>query len=156
MDCWDKRKEKGFLFTFGDEMPTQKLTAREIKEVFEDNDELDTPFITNVDCLEMASEKFNCYHIILHGSYYSHFPKKVTDAWRELMGSHVCDLSDHSCLPELVSTILKMHEGISKTDAINLIQNNHAKSVVTDALKWHEEEVKVSDETSAEIDMEVF
>lgn len=156
MDCWDKRKEKGFLFTFGDEMPTPKLTARQIKDVFEDNDELDNPFITAEDCLEMASEKFNCYHIILHGSYCNSFYGSVSHGWRDLMGSHVCDLSDHSYLPELVSTILKMHEGLSKTDAINLIQNDEAKSVVTDALRWHEENVKVSDESSAETDMEVF
>ncbi|MBE5821621.1 MAG: hypothetical protein E7311_03410 [Clostridiales bacterium] len=156
MDCWDKRKEKGFLFTFGDEEPTPKLTAHQIKEVFGDNDELETSFITAEDCLEMASEKFNCYHIILPGYYRSHYEEDTINPWRELMGGHVCDLSDHTYLPELVSTILKMYEGISKTDAIAQIQGSEAKKVVSDALKWHEENIEISDNSSAEANMEVF
>ena len=138
MDCYEKRGEKGFLFTFGDEDPTPRLTAAEIKEVFGSQDSLQTLVITAEDCLEMASEKFYCYHIILRGSYYSCI---YMEKWRKLMGSHVCDLSDHRYLPELVSTILAMYEGLTKTEAINKIQNSTARRVVEDALKWHEETV---------------
>lgn len=139
MDCFEKRREKGFLFTFGDEEPTPNLTSREIKEVFGENSSLQQKIITAEDCLELASEKFYCYHIILHGNSYD---RNVVRLWRELMGSHVCDLGDHHYLPELVSTILKMYEGFSKTDALEKIQESKARSVVEDALKWHEEKVE--------------
>lgn len=141
MDCWDKRKEKGFLFTFGDEEPTPSLSQREIKTVFGDNDTLQQRIITAEDCLELASKKFNCYHIILHGSHYRWYSNEVISKWRNLMGGHVCDLSDHECLPELISTILKMYDGYTKTEAINKIQSLHAQRVIEDALRWHEEKI---------------
>ena len=46
MDCFEKRGEKGFLFTFGDELPTPRLTAEEIERVFEKNSSLCQRFIT--------------------------------------------------------------------------------------------------------------
>lgn len=159
MDCWDKRKEKGFLFTFGDERPTPRLTSSEIREVFGNQDELKQSVITAEECLELASEKFNCYHIILHGWHYNHYTSNVINKWRDLMGRHVCDLSDHNYLPELVTTILKMYEGVSKSDALDSIQGNNAREVVRDALKWHEEVVSnsaVVTDNSTESDIEVF
>ena len=159
MDCFEKRGEKGFLFTFGDEQPTPYLTQREIGTVFGGRDTLEERMISAEDCLEMASEKFYCYHILLHGWYYRNHSSIAIDKWRNLMGSHVCDLSDHKYLPELVTTIFKMYEGMSKTDAVNEIQGERARSVVKDALKWHEERVEdlpVGNGPKAEDNIEVF
>lgn len=141
MDCFEKRGEKGFLFTFGDEEPTPHLTSRDIEKTFGNQDYLQTRMITADECLKMASEKFYCYHIILRTSQYRWYSDTVIRKWRNLMGGHVCDLSDHEYLPELVSTIFKMYEGKTKTEAINAIENTNAKRVVEDALKWHEETV---------------
>lgn len=138
MDCFDKRGEKGFLFTFGDEEPTPALTADELRTVFGNRDDLDKRKVTATDCLEMASEKFNCYHIILRGSNYDRY---VVSKWKNLMDGHACDLSDYECLPELVCTILKMYEGLPKTEAINSIEDYHIRQVVTEALCDHEENV---------------
>lgn len=156
MDCWNKRKEKGFLFTFGDENPTPKLTHFDIKKVFGDNDTLNESFISAEDCLELASEKFNCYHIILPGSYYNAHPAEVLSNWRDLMGSHVCNLNDHQYLPELISTILKMYEGISKTDAINCIQDDCARQIVKHALESHEENINEQSNNGDTPNIDVF
>lgn len=139
MDCFDKRGEKGFLFTFGDEEPTPYLTAYELKQVFGDRKDLDTRTVTATDCLEMASEKFHCYHIILHGSNYHCCDM---DKWNELLGGHACDLSDYDCLPELICAIIDMYEGCSKTDAIEKIEDSNARYVVRNALMNHEQYVK--------------
>lgn len=155
MDCYEKRGEKGFLFTFGDDGPTPNLNNREVKRVFGENSSLETHIMGAKDCLEMASEKFFCYHIILHGGAYDNY---VVREWREIMGSHVCDLSNHEYLPELVTTILAMYEGLTKTEALNKINDSQAKRVVEDALKWHEETVidtKVASDT-ADSKIEVF
>lgn len=152
MDCFEKRGEKGFLFTFGDEEPTPKLTEYQIDCVFGGRDSLQEREISAEKCLDMASEKFFCYHVILHGNYYDYHGEKAISKWRDLMGTHVCDLSDHHYLPELVSTIFKMYEGMSKTDALNTIQSDRARHVVEDALKWHEEHV--SDEPTYNTDSE--
>lgn len=161
MDCFEKRGEKGFLFTFGDEEPTPNLSSREIESVFGGRDSLQGEHqISNRKCLEMASEKFYCYHIILHGNYYVNWDGDgVIRKWRNLMGTHVCDLSDHHYLPELVTTIFKMYEGMSKTEALNMIQDDGAIRVVKDALKWHEEnvsDVPARSNNGTEAEYEVF
>lgn len=162
MDCFDKRGEKGFLFTFGDELPTPYLTRSDIRSTFGEQDFLKESMITAESCLEMASEKFQCYHIILHGRYYTQSygcKDNLIREWRNLMGTHVCDLTDHHFLPELVTTIFKMYEGMSKTEALEMIQNTRAREVVKDALKWHEEHVSdepARSDTNAKADYEVF
>lgn len=138
MDCFDKRGEKGFLFTFGDEEPTPCLSVSELQTVFGDREDLDKRKVTATDCLEIASEKFNCYHIILRGRGYNYVD---IHKWKELLEGHACDLSDYECLPDLVCTILKMYEGLSKTEAIKSIEDAYTRQVVNEALCDHEENV---------------
>lgn len=159
MDCFEKRGEKGFLFTFGDEEPTPYLTSNQIERVFGGRDSLQgMSSISANECLKMASEKFYCYHIILHGNFYHRYSEDAISKWRNLMGTHVCDLSNHHYLPELVTTIFKMYEGMSKTEALNMIQSDEARRVVRDALKWHEENVSDVPARNAktEVEYEVF
>ena len=139
MDCFEKRGKKGFLFTFGDEEPTPKLTKDEIKTVFGENSSLDQTLITSEEMLEIVSEKFYCYHIMLHAHNYDY---NVVKEWKNLLGSHVCDLSNHHYLPELIATILKMYEGKSKEDAILDINDLRGRSVVEKALSQHEDMVE--------------
>jgi len=160
MDCFEKRGEKGFLFTFGDEEPTPDLTPDELRKVFGERKELDTRKVTATDCLEMASEKFNCYHIILRGGGYD---ARVFYKWKELMGGHACNLSDYECLPDLVCTILKMYEGYSKEEAIDAIEGDtdqekrHRKEVVREALCDHEEWVADKKaQANGQTEMEIF
>lgn len=154
MDCFEKRGEKGFLFTFGDEEPTPHLTSEQIKHVFGGRDSLQgSNRISAKECLEMASEKFYCYHIILHGNGYYYNNHEVISKWRKLMRTHVCDLSNHHYLPELVTTIFKMYNGLSKTEALNSIQGNAARNVVKEALEWHEE--NISDVSTSNDDTKV-
>lgn len=147
MDCWEKRREKGFIFTFGDEEPTPSLTRSEIKRVFGENDSIQQNVITNKDCLKMASEKFNCYHVILHR--YGNYNEYLMNEWKDLMGGHACFLSDYEALPELVITILKMYEEKTKNEAINEISDAHKRAVVNKALENHEEVVEQSNNSDS-------
>ena len=101
----------------------------------------------------MAEEKFYCYHVILQGNGYS---SGVVNDWKQLMGSHALDLTHHEFLPELVTSVLKMYEGVPKADVINGIEDVYARDVVSHALETHEEIVKenaVSIEQNAQIDV---
>lgn len=145
IDCYEKRGEKGFIFTFGDEEPTPSLSARELRTVFGDRPDLDTRTVSATDCLERASKMFYPYHIILHGSNYS---ACEMSKWRDLLGGHACDLEDYDCLPDLVCAIIDMYEGNTKTEVIDKIEDSHTRQVVRNALCYHEErveDVKVKD-----------
>lgn len=157
MDCWDKRREKGFLFTFGDEEPTPSLRRSDIEKVFGSQDYIQESIITAEDCLRMASEKFYCYHIVLHGNYYRFHGSTAVREWKDLLGSHAVDLPNHKFVPELVTTILSMYEGRSKSEAIRLIQNIEAREVIRMALADHEEHVEDnSDEYRLDNGIELF
>jgi len=155
IDCFEKRGEKGFLFTFGDEEPTPRLKKNELDTVFGGRDDFEGKSLTGADCLEMASKMYYCYHIILHGNGYG---RLNLDQWSVLMDGHACDLRDHTCLPELVTTILRMYEGYSKSDCINQIGNSHTRKVVQEALVAHEETVEISspEEPAESTKIEVF
>ncbi len=139
IDCFDKRGEKGFLFTFGDEEPTPSLTPSQLKTVFGERSDLDTRTVSATDCLELASKKFYPYHIILRGSNYHYCDM---NRWYELLDGHACDLEDFNCLPDLVCSILDMYEGNSKTEVIRKIKDPHTRYVVKNALLRHEEYVE--------------
>lgn len=157
IDSFDKRGEKGFCFTFGDEEPTPSLTARELRKVFGDRNDLDTRTVTATDCLEMAQEKFYCYHIILPGGYYTHYPTRVISKWRELLGGHACVLEDYEYLPDLICAIVDMYEGVSKVEAIQKIASDQSRNAIKKALEAHEEyvqDVKAdTDENQEEIEI---
>lgn len=143
MDCYEKRGEKGFLFTFGDEKPTPAISSYDLKKVFGNRKDVPIPSQRDIyfeDCLEMASEKFHCYHIILPGWHRLHYPD-VVKHWKERMGGHACDLTEPEYLTELITTILKIHNGVSKTMAISSIKNITARAIVENALYDHEEMV---------------
>lgn len=157
IDSFDKRGEKGFCFTFGDEEPTPCLTARELKEVFGDRDDLDTRTITATDCLEMASEKFYCYHIILPGNNYRYSPYTVISKWKKLLGGHACVLEEYKYLPDLICAIVDMYEGVSKTEAIGKIEDSQSRYAVEKALEEHEEHVEdVKTDTGEEQKIDIF
>lgn len=155
MDCFEKRGEKGFIFTFGDEEPTPALSASELKTVFGDRKDLDRRRVSATDCLEMASEKFYPYHIILHGSGYYY---GVVRKWKDLLGGNACDLRDYDCLPDLTCAIIDMYEGNSKSEVLDKIEDWHTREVVKEALTDHPERVadKKVDSTEKNSDIEIF
>lgn len=76
-DAWEKRKQKGFIFTIGDDHCHQTLSSREIQEVMGEistvRETVDTKSV--VDALK---SQWNIYHLELGG---------CTSSWSKLLGS---------------------------------------------------------------------
>ena len=62
IDCLNKRNQKGFLFTMGDDCYPTKLTAREIKQIFGDTVERDIPVD---ELLNLVNRKYEVFHLVL-------------------------------------------------------------------------------------------
>lgn len=109
-DSWEKRKEKGFLFTFGDEpAPYETLTAAELKRTFGPGEYRD---MSPAEVLAEAKEKYHVFHVVIEqGNYYSGRPQRVRSSWNELLGPNVLYLSDFEDLTELVIATLKIVKG---------------------------------------------
>lgn len=113
IDCYDKRHEKGFLFTIGDERCHETLDKEEILRVFGD-----TPAeqCTAKGLFAEASEKYEIFHIVMKAGSYNY--QKSGESWRSLIGNRAVELDpeDLDVLPELfVSLMQYARSGDAKT-----------------------------------------
>ncbi|WP_422001904.1 hypothetical protein [Reyranella sp.] len=114
IDCHEKRGRRGYLFTIGDEMPPEPLTAQDIWQVF--GDEVSQP-ISAAAALAMAEQRYHCFHIVAEeGSYARAHPDRVVPAWRDFMGQRVLRLADHRRVAELIVSAIAINEGANPRD----------------------------------------
>lgn len=108
IDCFEKRNEKGFLFTIGDEMSWDNLDARSLKKIlgYAQADDL-----TDVQVLEEAQRLYNVYHIHVNEASYRNDPQ-VLDYWKKMLGERLIILEDHLAICETIATIIAMQHGV--------------------------------------------
>ena len=99
-DAFEKRGEKGFLFTIGDEPCLTNLPKSAIDEIFPSGGQSS---FSDTDLLRMAQEKFNVYHIhVNHIGYNNH----VAEKWKKLLGQKCVEVDDYRDIPKIVSEIV--------------------------------------------------
>jgi hypothetical protein len=114
-DAWDKRQQKGYVFTYGDEpAPHFKYGSRTLRRVFGDG--MQGP-IRSSEMLKEAQEKFRVFHVIIEqGSRGSSARTKIT--WQKLLGPNALFLDDFKALPALIVATMAFAEGKSKAEAM--------------------------------------
>jgi len=129
-----KRNKKGYLFTFGDELPTQHLTFEHIRKIFP-NADLVPCSETGIDsetALRAAETKWHCFHIIIaQGSYARARPKEVLEHWTNLMGQRAIVLDNVNNISEVITSIIEVNEGRDAKEVIESWDGSKALSVKT-------------------------
>lgn len=112
IDCYEKRHEKGFLFTIGDECCHENLTQKEIRRVF--GDAAPEGEFTAEALFKEASEKYEIFHIVMKAGAYQY--QKSGESWRRLIGSRAVELDpeDLDVLPEIFVSLMQYASGIQK------------------------------------------
>jgi len=132
IDCFDKRGEKGYLFTIGDEpAPPEPLTADELYKVFQTRDipqyESTQALLTDV------QERYKVFHIVAEqGSFYSSRPTQVEASWDKLLGPNVVYMRDVKRLADIVVATLKIANG---EDIYDVIETSNCPSDLRHAFK---------------------
>jgi hypothetical protein len=118
-DAWEKRGERGVLFTYGDEPAPHGLTASDVALAFGQQVRLPAS-LTPRQILDAARERWDVFHFVIEqGDYCSDARGKarVYDSWRVLLGERVIPCPDASLLAELmVSTIEITRQGREPED----------------------------------------
>jgi hypothetical protein len=119
-DAWEKRKQKGFLFTVGDELFPMSTNVDYFTNMFSNNI-TDDPTPTSL--LEAASEKWNIYHIIIAQGHFTDYRgqlQKVKDSWKQHLNRRALVLYNYDYLPQLLVSAIALESGQELDDVLNL------------------------------------
>lgn len=110
IDCFEKRGEKGFLFTIGDEFPQPILKKTVLKKVLGVTSQVD---FTTEEMLAEVEKKWHVFHIMVaEGNQARMVPDETKQRWTKLLGQRAIWLSDHTKLAEVLVSVLQIHSGV--------------------------------------------
>lgn len=116
IDCFEKRGQKGYLFTVGDEEPPMDLPGTAITRFLGDPPQRD---FSSRELLQLVSRMYHVFHIIVEeGSHARHDPRGVRDRWTALLGQRVIGLSDHTRLAEVIVSAIEVNEGRDQAQVV--------------------------------------
>ena len=103
IDCFEKRKEKGYLFTVGDEHTLKELPSHALKKIMGSSQADST---TAAELLDKAREQYNVYHLhVMEGC--NGRRQDVMDGWKQLMGEdNLILVEKHRDIPGIVADIV--------------------------------------------------
>jgi hypothetical protein len=108
IDCFEKRNEKGFLITIGDEMSWDKLDVDTLKNLL---GYAQAEEVTDVQLLEEAQRLYNVYHIHINEASYRDDPK-VLGYWKKMLGERLIVLDDYNAVCETIATLIAVQHGV--------------------------------------------
>lgn len=107
-DAFEKRKQKGFVFTIGDEPPLKNLSISALKEIMGDSATGQATYSID-DLLKAAQIQNHVYHI-----HVDHRGKGIygnLNIWKDLLGNNLIVVTDYTTISKVISDII-----ISKAD----------------------------------------
>ncbi|EGV43131.1 VWA domain-containing protein [Bizionia argentinensis JUB59] len=105
IDCWEKRKQKGFLFTIGDEPVFPTIPAEIIKR-YTCVDEAET--ITTEAIFKEAQEKYHVFHMHLEHNEWAKQPERKGN-WKTLLGENFIEIPDYKKVAKQIAEIVIQH-----------------------------------------------
>lgn len=107
IDCLEKRGQKGFLFTIGDEPVLRELPSHFLKKMMGDGQYENYP--SNL-LFEKASEKYNTYHIHVRETS-SGSRQEVMDGWKQMLGDKLLFAKRARDISGIISDIVGQGKG---------------------------------------------
>lgn len=131
IDCFEKRGEKGILFTIGDEASHSKLNVSQLKSVmgYEECED-----VTHAQLIAEAQRMYHLYHIhVEQGNYPSNdtLGKSIVKYWKDLLPERVILLNDSTELAEVIATTVAMIHGADIKDVVKDFDTTTANNVST-------------------------
>lgn len=118
IDCWEKRRKKGYLFTIGDEEPTRILRSTHIEEFVGDKPERNE--FTSEELLRMVSRTYHVFHLMVEESNTFRINQRSTkEMWQNLLGERALLLSDYNKMSEVIVSTIQICEGHNKDKVVN-------------------------------------
>lgn len=105
LDSFEKRQQKGFLFTIGDEPTLSEVPATALEKIMGKGQYKNYPASA---LLDKARERYHVYHLHVKETSAGSQPS-TQDGWKQLMGDHLIMVDRHAeiarIIPEIVSKV---------------------------------------------------
>lgn len=106
IDCFEKRQQKGFLFTIGDEPCHPTLSASSLKNVIKTGEFQN---YTAAELLALAREKYNVYHINIQQT-----GRGCEEGWERLIGrDYLLRAERHEDVAGIITRIVSQNAGLA-------------------------------------------
>lgn len=120
IDCFEKRGQKGFLFTIGDEPTLNSVPADIVKQLSITGE---GSSVTALELLTEAKEKYNVFHIhINHGG-------RNCGNLKELMGKNLIEVNDYEDIPKVMGEIISNNYTPGITSSKNKMDADHLNNI---------------------------
>lgn len=107
IDCFEKRGEKGFLFTIGDEPTLKNLPKTAVKEMMGEGQYSD---YTSDSLLEKACEKYHVFHLHIKQTN-AGGRQETINGWKQLMSDKLIIVENKNDVASIIAdTILKVQK----------------------------------------------
>ena len=105
IDCYEKRTQKGFLFTIGDEPTLPYILDQSLRRIMGDGQHQ----TYNADqLLDRARERYHVYHLHIRETGAGSM-QATMDGWKQLMGDHLLILERHEEVSTVIPEIIARH-----------------------------------------------
>jgi hypothetical protein len=98
-DAFEKRNQKGILFTVGDEPGLKTLPGSAIKEIMGAGQQT----YSHLELLAEVQKRYEVYHINVLHSNQAHEANKE---WKELLGANCIAIAEHTEIPNVIKNII--------------------------------------------------
>ncbi len=125
-DRFAKRREKGYLFTIGNDFCHNSLSVAEIRKNFTSASDYT---IYNEELLTEVQKKYHVCHIHLENGTTS--DRAIYQHWNQLLLGRcaVINSKDVDCLPELINAIISIFNGMTHNKALQQMDQNKAERI---------------------------
>jgi hypothetical protein len=115
-DAFEKRGQKGYLFTIGDERPYPEVTKEAALAIF--GDTLEVEAIPTTQLVKEVQERWETFHIIPLNAAHGH-DRSMRKAWEDLLGvEYVLTIDDANNICELIGSTIGVMEGTTDQEAV--------------------------------------
>ncbi|MFT5999926.1 MAG: hypothetical protein ACI81P_002385 [Neolewinella sp.] len=115
IDCWEKRQQKGFLFTVGDDTSHHQFEANFQSTIF-GYDQAKT--VSDRQLLLEVSERYHVFHIQVGKNQQQTANARVANYWAPLLGKNFITLPDYKQLGLLVAMVVAIMTGSPAADVM--------------------------------------
>lgn len=141
IDCFEKRGQKGILFTVGDEMSWDNIDGNSLKNIM---GYTESEGISDKQLLLEAQRMYHIFHIHINEGSYENDPR-VLGYWKELLNERLIILEDYNQISELVASTVAVIHGIDLKDVVSGFDPHTAKSISTALMNVNTSVAKKSD-----------